>query len=384
MPIVAARILPALLPVALLLVVAQAGSAQSADTAVREAWWHRISAGGDMRLRMETFQQDSAFDRFRGRVRLRVSAGARINKDFDVGVRLATGSPSELTSSNQTFGQWGSRKSVTLDRAFAVYHPSRIPALRVGAGKFAYPVRLTNMIWDENLSWEGAYEQLGTSRGGVDFKLTAVQSQMNEQRRAKDSYLYVESAEFRFATGRYRTGLTVSSLKFTNPDPLAVDIDNDVINGRSTNRLERNASGSVTGYASGFNQIDVVADVAAETGRKGYPLKATADFVRNLDASTEDDSGIWIEGQYGEAKALRSFMVGYTFARIEQEAALGAFVFDDMLGSNAVTHRPFVSYVPLANVNVDLGLIFSRWLKPRPEDNNNLLTRVQLSARALF
>lgn len=337
-----------------------------------------------MRVRMETFQQDSAIDRFRGRVRLRVSAGARINEDFDVGVRLATGSPSDPVTANQTFGQWGTRKPVTLDRAFAVYHPSTIPGLRVGAGKFAYPVRLTNMIWDDNLNWEGVYEQFGKSRGGLDFRLTAVQSQMNELSRAKDSYLYVESAELRLASGRYRTGLTVSSLKFTNPDPLAVDIDNDVIDARNTNTLERNASGSVTGYASGFNLVDVVADVAIETGRAGYPLKATADFVRNLDASTGEDAGIWIEAQYGEATAPRSFMVGYTFARIEQDAALGAFVYDDMLGSNALMHRPFVSYAPLTNVNLDLGLIFSKWLKPRPEDNDKLVTRVQLSARAHF
>lgn len=337
-----------------------------------------------MRVRMETFQQDSVSDRFRGRVRLRVAAGAKVNEDFDVGVRLATGNPSEPVTTNQTFGQWGTRKPVTIDRAFAVYHPSAIPALRVGAGKFAYPVRLTSMIWDDDLNWEGAYEQLGTSRGGIDFRLTAVQSQMNELRLSKDSYLFVESAELRLATGRYRTGLTVSSLKFTNPDPLAIDIDKNVINARSTNLLERDASGSVTGYASGFNLIDVVADVAVETGRAGYPLKATADFVRNLDASTGEDSGIWIEAQYGEARTPGSYLVGYTFARIEQDAALGAFVYDDMLGSNAFVHRPFVSYVPLANVNLDLGLIFSKWIKPRPGDNSNLLTRVQVSARAHF
>ena len=207
---------------------------------------------------------------------------------------------------------------------------------------------------------------------------------MNELSKARDSYLFVESGRVRMRGPRHRLGLTLSSFKYTNPDPLAVDIGNEVIDARNTNLLRRDASGTVTGYASGFNLVDFIADGEFKTGRAQYPVSITADFVKNLAATTGDDAGFWLETQYGAAEALRTFSLGYTFARIEQDAVLAPFLFDDMLGTNATMHLASLSYVPLRNLNVDLNLVFSRWLKPRPDDNPNLLTRAQLSARVRF
>jgi hypothetical protein len=361
-----------------LTVMGGTGGAQALDTA-SVPWWTRVTLGADFRARIEGFKQQDSPDRLRSRLRLRVSAGAAINDDVDVGVRVVTGNPADPITANQTFTDWSVRKPITVDRAFMTYHPHSIPALRLGAGKFEAPVRITNQILDDNLSWEGAYEQLATSQAKpVTLKFTAVQSPMNERSSAKDSYLFVESGQVGIENGRYKLGLTASSFAFTNPDPLAAAITDERLDARNTNRV----NGPGTGFISGFNLVDVIADASVATSRKDYPLSLTADFVKNLDAVGGDDKGIWIETQYGSAESLKTWSLGYTFSRIEEEAVLSPFLFDDMLGTNATMHLATASYVPLRNTNIDLTFIFGKWITPRPDYTPNTLTRVQLSVRA--
>lgn len=354
-------------------------AAQSATDTTSAPWWSQVTVGADFRARIEGFKQEEAPDRLRSRLRLRVSAGAAINDDVDVGVRLVTGNPADPITANQTFTDWSVRKPITVDRAFVTYHPTRIPALRLGAGRFEAPVRITNQILDDNLSWEGAYEQLATSSTNpVTLKFTAVQSPMNERSSAKDSYLFAESGQVGLAKPGYKLALTASSFAFTNPDPLAAAIADERLDARNTNRVNNLG----TGFVSGFNLVDVIADATFETSRKEYPIMLTADFVKNLDAVGGDDKGVWIETQYGSAESLKTWSLGYTFSRIEEEAVLSPFLFDDMLGTNATMHLATASYVPLRNTNIDLTFIFGRWITPRADYNPNTLTRLQLSVRA--
>ena len=367
---------------AVLLIPARA-QAQAPDSLPTGPWWQRVSFGADMRVRAETFHQQDAPDRFRGRLRLRAAAGAQIDRDVDVGVRLVTGSPFDPITANQTFTSWYTRKPITLDRAFVVYHPAAVPGLRLGAGKFEFPLRITNMVFDDNLNWEGAFEQFGSvPRSGFNWKVTAVQAPMNERSHDSDSFLFVESGQLSHSWEAGFLGVTLSSLKYTNPDPLAIDIANETVDARATNLLSRNGSGEVTGYASDFNVVDVVFDAVIPTARAAYPIALTVDVAKNFDAVTSEDAGLWIETQYGLADAPHTYSIGYTFARVEQDAVLAPFLFDDMLGTNAVMHVAAFSYVPIPKINIDVTVLFNKWLKPLPSDNPNTLTRVQLSARA--
>ena len=364
--------------IALAMTINSAAAQTATDTAA-VPWWSKVTVGADFRARIEGFRQEEAPDRLRSRLRLRLSAGAAINDDVDVGVRLVTGNPADPITANQTFTDWSVRKPITVDRAFITYHPASMPALRLGAGKFEAPVRITNQILDDNLSWEGAYEQLSTSpKNPVSLKLTAVQSPMNERSSAKDSYLFVESGQVGLAKPGYKLALTASSLVFTNPDPLAAAIAEERLDARNTNRV--NSLG--TAFMSGFNLVDLIADATFETSQREYPITLTADFVKNLDAVGGDDKGVWIDAQYGSAESLKTWSLGYTFSRIEEEAVLSPFLFDDMLGTNATMHLATASYVPLRNTNIDLTVIFGKWINPRPDYNPNTLTRVQLSVRA--
>jgi len=109
----------------------------SQDTAATpKPWWSTVSVGADFRARIEGFTQEDSPERLRSRMRLRVSAGAQVNRDIDIGVRVVTGNPADPITANQTFTDWEVRKPITIDRAFLTYHPSALPALTLGAGKF--------------------------------------------------------------------------------------------------------------------------------------------------------------------------------------------------------------------------------------------------------
>ena len=163
----------------------------------------------------------------------------------------------------------------------------------------------------------------------------------------------------------------------------------------NTNLLERDETGSVVGFVSDFNMVDVIGQVTLATARPDYPLRLLADWVTNTRAATEEDTGIWLEAQYGEAARPKSYGVAYTFARVEQEAVLSTFVFSDMPGSNLWLHMLEASYMPLPRLNLDLTLHFTKRLvapapdqagaDPRPpEVPNAWLLRPHVAVRVSF
>jgi TolA-binding protein len=129
--------------------------------------------GGDMRLRYESFygQQNALTSsdnpsvlgnplttRQRVRIRARFSVKGKINDEFDWGLRLATGSFPDVTSTNQTLTDFFTRKNFALDQAYFNYKPKSLPGFQIQAGKFATPWMFTEMIWDNDISPEGLNE----------------------------------------------------------------------------------------------------------------------------------------------------------------------------------------------------------------------------------
>ena len=58
-------------------------------------------------------------------------------------------------STNQTFTSFFRPKPFNLDRAFVAYNPRAASALTLGMGKFGLPQTRTQMIFDDDLNFEG-------------------------------------------------------------------------------------------------------------------------------------------------------------------------------------------------------------------------------------
>jgi hypothetical protein len=91
--------------------------------------------------------------RERFRVRARLGILGRISEQWSGGVRLATGSTTDRVSTNQTLGQDFNKYNLLVDRAFIKYDP--VDWLSVTGGRIPNPWFSTDLVWDEDLNFEG-------------------------------------------------------------------------------------------------------------------------------------------------------------------------------------------------------------------------------------
>jgi uncharacterized FlaG/YvyC family protein len=96
----------------------------------------------------------------RQRFRLRARFGMRgtIGKEFDWGIRLASGSFADTISANQTLTDFYNRKPFGLDQAYLGWTPKQVPGLRIQAGKFDVPWLRTELTIDNDINPEGFSE----------------------------------------------------------------------------------------------------------------------------------------------------------------------------------------------------------------------------------
>lgn len=144
-----------------------------------------ITFSGDLRLRYESFfgqlnalpnadnplilgNELSTRNRFR--VRARLALRGQIGKEFDWGMRLATGSLANSVSANQTLTDFFTHKPFALDQAYLAWTPQRLPGLRMQGGKFEPPWTRTELTIDNDLNVEGFSQAYTRS-----FKKSAVE-----------------------------------------------------------------------------------------------------------------------------------------------------------------------------------------------------------------
>jgi hypothetical protein len=164
-------------------VLAQAKTERWAEPNAIPSWLDTIKWEGDLRLRyqVDDFPSDNTppldYDneatqsgmtraadflsasantyekRERFRVRARLGILARVSETWSGGVRLATGSSTDRVSTNQTLGQDWNKYSLLIDRAYLKYDP--VEWLTISGGRIPNPWFSTDLVWDEDLNFEG-------------------------------------------------------------------------------------------------------------------------------------------------------------------------------------------------------------------------------------
>jgi hypothetical protein len=275
--------------------------------------------------------------RQRLRLRLRFGVKGQVGKEFEWGLRLATGSFADINSSQQTLTDFFSHKSFALDQAFLAYKPSALPGFRVQAGKFDTPWLRTEMTWDNDISIEGLSESYTRAFEHSPFKEVAFVAwqapflernsayvlgadgkvNLEESERAgRDLALYGAQMRTRLTPSKH-TSLTLSAAdlyfsgtQFINPAqflganlllPVNVTIPasgttpartvtaqvsiprDSLVGGNSnlgfssatTNALNRDGR-----FASGYNLVDLIARFDISRSKR-WPLMLLLNFVTN-------------------------------------------------------------------------------------------------------
>ena len=348
------------------------------------AWYERIQFGGDFRSRYEGFYQTDREARHRTRFRLRLRIDTQINADTRLQIQIASGDPGTPVSTNQTFTSFFRPKPFNLDRANIRYNPGG-SALTLAMGKFGSPMTRTQMVWDDDLNFEGGYEQVAWELSDrVDVTLLALQTAVNEVSRDQDADMLAAYGELGFRFGPHRLQVSVADYAFGNVDQVAVGRATGPLNSLLTNQVERDAAGNIIGLVSDFNMVDTIVQAEFDTGREHYPLRVLGEYLKNTRAATDQDTGMWLEAEYGGSGETGTYELGYTIGRIEQEAALSPFVFSDMPGTTLWLHMFPIAYVPVPNLTLALTMHISRRLVTGTGANDNWLTRPHVAAIVRF
>lgn len=104
----------------------------------------------------------------RERLRFRLGMTAQVTDTVSVGVRLATGSATDRVSTNQTLGQNFNKYQFYVDRAFVRFEPTKWLSLQ--GGRIPNPWFGTEMVWNENLNFEGFSATVRTPDASDGFR----------------------------------------------------------------------------------------------------------------------------------------------------------------------------------------------------------------------
>ena len=176
-------------------VLAQARAENWAQPETLPEWTRRLRLDGDLRLRAEAdlfddgnapfinFQAINAGspfnvatgggsppflnttqDRTLPRLRMRLGLQADLADGWTAGVRLATGNTTNPVSTNQTLGSEFNKFSLTVDRAYLAFEPSK--QLLAWGGRMPNPWQSTTLVWDEDLGFDGLAVRLSNAGAG--------------------------------------------------------------------------------------------------------------------------------------------------------------------------------------------------------------------------
>jgi hypothetical protein len=368
--------------------------------------YKRLSAirfSGDLRFRFESFDNqgfDNALEppgRRRLRIRARLALDGALGKNFDWGLKLATGIFTDPITTNQTLTDFFERKPFALERAFLRYDSkTETIGVELIAGKFEPPYRRTQMVWDDDVNVEGAAESVYfNSKSALRrFKFVAFQLPFNEAAVGKDGLLLGGQAQTDWQLSKVvSANVNVGYYAWQRPDQIVIglgaaqtQVNGGLFNGAgltgaqngvlgTTNRVIRNDQGIATGFVAGFHLLDVLTNVSWQAGK--YPITLTFDYVRNMTGRVSDEkNGVWIGGQIGQPKERGDWLVNYYFARIEQDAVLVPFNFSDILASNSRVHMASFGYQIAPAVMLQWTGLFSQrvnTLTPNPAENRFLI-----------
>lgn len=368
-------------------------------------WTQRIKLKGDLRLRYradlfdknngQLFRADtntlalanSTVDRHYTQIRARLGLTAKITDQVEAGIRLATGNTSNPVSTNSTLGDSLNKKNFLLDQAYLKWSP--LPEFTVSGGRFDNPWFGTDLVWDQDLNFDGlAMSWKPDLGGGTSIFFTAGAFPIEDlEMKSRDKWLfggqigvnykYRDKLSATLAAAYYHfdniTGKSIENLKgdtdWSRPrfqqkgntvfylDPN----DNPSFVGGGTSYL---------GYAAEFKELNISAKIDYALDER-HQVTLIGDYVNNLGYNSAD-----VDARVGTAikKETEGFQVGLAVGNPEMRAFMDWKVMLNYkyLEADAVVDGFTESDFHLGGTNakgwvtgVDLGLAKNVWLNTR-------------------
>jgi len=304
-------------------------------------WAEKIKISGDLRYRHDHLDAESNVsgrDEWlngsdRNRIRARLMIEAMLNKDLDVGMRIASGTTRTPNSTNQDLEDAFSSKEIWLDLAYFDWHPSANEGLNVIGGKMKnpfYKAAKNELIWDNDLNPEGIAVKYVTAVSDIDrLFFNGGGFWVDESTLDVDTSLWGAQTYLKHAIG--------------NPDYVLAGAgyyDYGNIEGQpalsstwsSASLFFGNTSSGPGGvYVSDYDIFEAFGEYGFKHGT--MPLALFGSWVRNVAASTDEDTG-WLFGtRFNNVKDPGSWELTYDYRDTQADAVVGGFIESDFVSS---------------------------------------------------
>ena len=283
-------------------------------------WAENIKLKGDFRYRYEMIDEEGKDTRNRNRIRARIGLDAKINDDLDFGLRIATGSDEDGTSTNQDTGGMFSTKNIWLDRAYLDYHG--FENINLIAGKMGNPFHTvggSQLIWDGDLNPEGGAFKYKTAIGDNTTMFTNLGAMWVEENSSDvDQGLFGAQVGFTTAIGDGKLTLGTSYYDYGNLK--------DELLARKGNSRDPITNTFVYDY----DLLEVFASYDFKAGE--LPISVYGDYVKNIASGVQEDTGWLLGAKFGKVSGAGTWDFGYSYRDLEKDAVVGAFSDSDFAG----------------------------------------------------
>lgn len=316
----------------------------------------RLKISGDLRLRAQgDFSDSDGSDRSSSQLRARLGATYVVNDRITVGARLVTGDSDDPNSTDIQLSNWNDDLQVSLDLAYAQFN---FGDLKVYGGKIPMPFARTDLVWDGDVNPQGAS---GSYRhalaGGSAFRANGLFFVVDEQVAGPDSTMGGVQLGFNSATdGDFKYDLYGGYYRYSLSSMAGADAGD-----WRSNRRKPDGS-----FLSDFELLDLIADVTWQGGNEKWPLRIVGNYVKNLGAIDDQDTGFGVDLSLGRASTAGDWRFTYGYSQTDVDAVLAAFSNDNIgIATNYKLHALTTEYTPAAKTAI--GAI---WYHYKP--NNSL------------
>lgn len=400
----------------------------------------RFRFNGDIRVRGESYMQDTLQDRNRARIRVRFGFDGKLNEDFIAGVQIATGSLGDPTTTNETLTGFFDRKTIGLDKGFITYNPVAHHWISATGGKFAYQWQRTSVTGDPDLNPEGFDIKASFDREGPLVKNVTVQAinyLFSEVTSGTDSYALGGQGQTRLQLGPWTATPSLLAVKWQGTSALlqasAFNVQATTTGSSGTTPAgpfptpgegpgcAKGSAGSTSlpSYApcafaangmtnavftdatgkprfwSGFFYADFILNNQFKTGLERFPLNLLLELEDNLDAASHpldtkgnvltnlgsQNKSYGVDVSLGQVKSKNDLQFGYSWLRQEQDSVLASFAESDQRApTNILQNRIYALWRLRSNTLASFTLWHGRTLNTALENNAALATKTITTA----
>jgi len=324
----------------------------------------KMTVYGDFRYRHESIDDtDAGIDKRNGnRMRARVGAKFKLDDQWGLNFRLASGSSGTPTSTNQTLDSYFSSKDVWIDMAYATWKPAAFSGLDIHMGKMKNPFYKSGknqVIFDGDVTPEGiaASRELKISES-TNLVVTGSGYWLDE--RSSDADASIFGIQTYIKHKLQNSGNTfLGGISY-------YDMGN--VQGMST-AFKGNTDDDMGKLKYDFDLLEGFAEYGFKC--KSTPMAVYGNYVKNIAATSGSDTAYAFGYKLNKASTVGDWEFDYQYRDLQSDAAYAGLNDSDFIGGGTGGRGHTVKANTKISKAVKAGLTYFNNIRYRGVDDQD-------------